>query len=535
MSLVGKVGRKRPRARLAMLCVYLLLSLGAVTTLYPFLLMVGTGLKGPSDQDDNRIVPAYFTNMEGKDIKGKPDPSGLFEKYLEDKYAGDMPQIASTRIGASASSEEVQAYEQFLMKLPLDFWTAGFRTAPSQVTGRLVKRYQDWLSKRYKNIDELNQAYSEQNGALQQVVVPPELLEQKVWQPVRDRKYLEWLEFKASLPAQFRIPIREDRLFQLFMLAKTKNQFDQVPRSVAGTAKTFEELTTPSSGTELDEFVATRLPDRFKLHAFTKATPGPPPAAMVSNSVEMMWGRGALPIAAFEKSYVAANATSIKAEFASRNLTYVLSYILLNGRVLVNTFIFCALAVLLQLTVNPLAAYALSRYPIKASMKILLFLLATMAFPAEVAMIPSFLLLKNLGLLNTFAALVLPTAASGYMIFLLKGFFDSLPKELYEAAEIDGAKETTLMRKVAIPLSGPVLGYMALLAFMGAYGAFMYAFLVAQNRSIWTLMVWIFQLQGSAPKSVMMAALTVAAIPTLVVFLLAQKFILRGIVLPGEK
>src|SRR6185369_1522172 len=139
-----------------------------------------------------------------------------------------------------------------------------------------------------------------------------------------------------------------------------------------------------------------------------------------------------------------------------------------------NTIIFCALAILTQLTVNPLAAYALSRYPIKASGQILIFLLATMAFPAEVALIPSFLLLKDLGLLNTFAALVLPTAASGYMIFLLKGFFDSLPQELFEAGQIDGAKESTLMMRIAFPLSRPVFGYLALLAFMGAYGAFLY-------------------------------------------------------------
>ena len=93
------------------------------------------------------------------------------------------------------------------------------------------------------------------------------------------------------------------------------------------------------------------------------------------------------------------------------------------------------------MTVNPLAAYALSRYRLSYTPKVLIFMLATMAFPAEVAMIPNFLLIKQLGLLNTFAALILPGLASGYFIFLLKGFFDSLPAELYEAASIDGASE----------------------------------------------------------------------------------------------
>jgi multiple sugar transport system permease protein len=150
-------------------------------------------------------------------------------------------------------------------------------------------------------------------------------------------------------------------------------------------------------------------------------------------------------------------------------------------------------------------------------------------------MIPSFLLLRDAGLLNTFWALVLPTAASGYMIFLLKGFFDSLPQELFEAGQIDGARETTMMWKIALPLSRPVLGYLALLAFMGAYGAFLFAFLICQDQSMWTLMVWIYQLQSVAPKAVMMAALTLAALPTLIVFLLTQQVIMRGIVLPGER
>jgi len=144
-------------------------------------------------------------------------------------------------------------------------------------------------------------------------------------------------------------------------------------------------------------------------------------------------------------------------------------------------------------------------------------------------------LLKDLGLLNTFAALVLPTAASGYMIFLLKGFFDSLPQELFEAGQLDGAKETMMMARIALPLSKPVLGYLALIAFMSAYSAFIYAFLIAQDQQMWTLMVWIYQLQNLAPKSVMMAALTLAAVPTLAVFLLAQNVIMRGIVLPDER
>lgn len=150
-------------------------------------------------------------------------------------------------------------------------------------------------------------------------------------------------------------------------------------------------------------------------------------------------------------------------------------------------------------------------------------------------MIPGFLLLKDLHLLDTVWALVLPSAASGYMIYLLKGFFDSLPAEVFESGQLDGASEFTLMRKLALPMARPVLGYLSLLAFMAAYGTFLHAFLVVQDRSKWTIMVFVYQLHTIAPKSTTMAALTLAAIPTLVVFLLCQRVIMRGIVLPGER
>jgi multiple sugar transport system permease protein len=220
---------------------------------------------------------------------------------------------------------------------------------------------------------------------------------------------------------------------------------------------------------------------------------------------------------------------------SGRNYGYVLDNVLLDGRTVLNTVLFCLLAVLTQLIVNPLAAYALSRVQMRSGAKVLVFLLATMAFPAEVAMIPSFLLLRDLGLLNTLAALVLPTAASGYTIFLLKGFFDSLPNEVFDSGEVDGAPEWVMMLRLALPLARPVLGYIALLAFMGAYGAFLFAFLVCQDSRTWTLMVHVYQLQLAAPKAVTMAAVTLAALPTLVVFLLAQRVIMRGIVLPGER
>lgn len=150
-------------------------------------------------------------------------------------------------------------------------------------------------------------------------------------------------------------------------------------------------------------------------------------------------------------------------------------------------------------------------------------------------MIPNFLLLKQLNMLNTYWALVLPGMASGFSIFLLKGFFDSLPKELYEAGIIDGASEPRMFWQITVPLSKPIFAVIALQSFTAAYGAFMFAFLVCQNPKMWTMMVWLYELQITAPKYITMSALTVAALPTLLVFIFAQNIIMRGIILPSFK
>ena len=500
--------------------LYLLLSIGALTTLYPFALMISTGLKGATDQADTHLIPKYLS-----------DESELLNKYLNDKYVGDKFAVESNSIGGQASAIQVDQYRKFLEQLPSDYWIVGFRNAAGQVTSRIHVLYQNWLTHRFASIEALNRAYVEENVGFQTVSAPAELRDRLDWKPATGKRWDDWILFKTSLPAEFRIPIRNEYLFQKFLASQFKNQLGLVPPSIRGTAKSFAQIHMADGQSATD-------PESKKLwQSFQLKLPKP----FRDRSVEQLWSEfshseSTMPLLSFGVAQVQGNSSEIRREFAGRNFSYVLDYILLNGRAVWNTIIFCFLSILVQLTVNPIAAYALSRYPVKQSGKILIFLLATMAFPAEVAMIPSFLLLKDLGLLNTFAALVLPGAASGYMIFLLKGFFDSLPQELFEAGSIDGARETTMMFRIAFPLSRPVLGYLALLAFMGAYGAFIYAFLITQDHRLWTLMVWVYQLQSSgAPKATVMAALTITAIPTLLVFLCAQRVIMRGIVLPGER
>ncbi len=229
------------------------------------------------------------------------------------------------------------------------------------------------------------------------------------------------------------------------------------------------------------------------------------------------------------------NRRALRSEFLTRNYRTVFEYLVLHGRGVLNTFIYCALAILCALIINPMAAYAMSRYRMPSTYKILLFLMCTMAFPPMVTQIPNFLMLRKLGLLNTFAALVLPGMANGYSIFLLKGFFDSQPRELYESAQLDGAGEWTIFWQITMSLSKPILAVIALQAFTLAYSNFMFAFIVCQDQKMWTLMVWLYQLQQRSGQAVMYASLIIAALPTFLIFLFCQKIIMRGIVVPSEK
>ena len=250
------------------------------------------------------------------------------------------------------------------------------------------------------------------------------------------------------------------------------------------------------------------------------------------------WARKAditMPQKDLHLSYFKKHLKELRWEFTTRNYKAVAEYMLFHGRGIFNTVLYCALAIATALLVNPLAAYAMSRFRMPSSYKILLFLMCTMTFPPMVTAIPSFIMLRQFNLLNTFAALILPGMANGYSIFLLKGFFDSLPQELYESAQLDGANEWVLFWQITMGLSKPILAVVALNAFTAAYSNFMFAFVVCQDRRMWTMMVWLYELQQQSGQAVMYASLVIAAIPTFLIFLFCQNIIMRGIVVPSEK
>jgi ABC-type glycerol-3-phosphate transport system permease component len=243
-----------------------------------------------------------------------------------------------------------------------------------------------------------------------------------------------------------------------------------------------------------------------------------------------------LPLVFYDYIPVRFHPNRLRISYLTESYERVFEYLIGRGRAAQNTLILVLLSLLSALTINPIAAYSLSRFPMKHTQKVLIFFLATMAFPAEVAMIPNFLLLRDLGLLNTYAALVLPRMANGFAIFLLKGFYDSLPQELYQAAEIDGASELQIFRMVAMPLVLPILAYIGLNTFVLAYSSFMWAFVICPKQEMWTLMVWVYDFQMNNPgNNYVMAATVLVSIPPLLVFLFVNRIIMKGIVIPSMK
>ena len=225
--------------------------------------------------------------------------------------------------------------------------------------------------------------------------------------------------------------------------------------------------------------------------------------------------------------------------FLTDNFRQVFRYIAVQGRALWNTLMLVGATLLAALTINPMAAYALSRFKIKNKQAILIAFLLPMSFPGEVTQIPSFILVRDLGLLNTYGALILPGLANGFSIFMLKGFFDGLPQELYEAAALDGANEWTVYWNITFPLCKPILALTVLGTVVGAYSSYMWALIICPAQEKWTLAVWVFQFSVDAMERgqghLQMAALVLLSIPTMLIFLFTQRIIMKGIVLPTMK
>jgi multiple sugar transport system permease protein len=204
------------------------------------------------------------------------------------------------------------------------------------------------------------------------------------------------------------------------------------------------------------------------------------------------------------------------------------------GTFLTNTVLYAGGAWLLTMAFDVSAAYALSKLRPALGKVVLALMLSTLMIPPMVILLPAYLTVKDLplfgwDLLNTPWAIWLPAVANGFFVFLLKRFFDSIPAELLEAAEIDGASPLRILWSVVLPVSRPILGVVSILSVVTVWKDFAWPLLVLPETEKMSISVGIASLSAQLPQNVLLAALVIASLPTIAVFFVFQRHIMAGL------
>ena len=207
------------------------------------------------------------------------------------------------------------------------------------------------------------------------------------------------------------------------------------------------------------------------------------------------------------------------------------------ARWFVNTMIVTVATVAGNLLFCSLAGYAFARIKFFGREVVFVLLLATLMIPFQVVMIPTFIIVKDLGMINTLNALIVPNLANAFGVFLLRQFFRTLPVELEEAARIDGASRLSVLFKIVLPLSGPVLATLAVITFLWTWNDFLWPLITIYTPNNMTLQLGLTTFEGTHQTStnLLMAANVMSMLPVLLLFFLAQKYFIRGIATSGLK
>ncbi|MFE6158097.1 carbohydrate ABC transporter permease [Streptomyces sp. NPDC056486] len=216
------------------------------------------------------------------------------------------------------------------------------------------------------------------------------------------------------------------------------------------------------------------------------------------------------------------------------------SYVLGNAmfpRWLLNSAIVSAVAVSSNLVFGALGGYAFARMRFRGSRALLVLMLATMAVPFQLTMIPTFLVMKKLGLIDTLGALIVPSLVTPFAVFLLRQFFLSLPRELEEAAWIDGCSRLRVLWSIVLPLARPALATVAVLTFLTTWNDLTWPLIAINHDTQYTLQLGLttFQGQHHTRWSAVMAGNVITVLPVLIAFLFAQKAFIRSVTSSGLK
>jgi multiple sugar transport system permease protein len=218
------------------------------------------------------------------------------------------------------------------------------------------------------------------------------------------------------------------------------------------------------------------------------------------------------------------------------NYLYVFSQVPF-ARYLFNSFFVSAAVTVIALWFHSMAAYALARLDFPGRERIFLAIFATMLVSAPVTIIPTFIIVRTLGMVDSYAGLIVPAIFNAFGIFLLRQFYISLPGELEEAALVDGASYWEIYWRIVLPLSRPILAALAVFFFLANWNSFVWPMTVTSDPNLRVVQLGIqsFQQQYAADWNYILAASTVAALPTLAIFFVFQKQIVASIKTSGLK
>lgn len=188
-----------------------------------------------------------------------------------------------------------------------------------------------------------------------------------------------------------------------------------------------------------------------------------------------------------------------------------------------------------EVLTSALAAYAFARLRFPGRDAVFLMYLATLMIPGQVTIIPNFILMRYMGWINTYQGLIIPTAFTAFGTFLLRQYFLSIPRELEEAARVDGASYFEVWWRIIMPLASPAIATLGVFSFMGAWNSFLWPFIMVSTSDMRTLTVALRSLQSEygTEWGMMMAGSLIAMLPMLIIFLFAQRYFVRGIATTG--
>ena len=200
-----------------------------------------------------------------------------------------------------------------------------------------------------------------------------------------------------------------------------------------------------------------------------------------------------------------------------------------------NSLIVAILGTFFDALTSSLAAFAFSRLRFPGRDKIFLLYLAALMIPQQVTLIPSFIIIRYLGLYNTYGALILPGIFSAFSMFLLRQFYRGIPNELDEAARMDGASSWRIWLQIVLPLGAPALSAVVIFSFLGKWNAFLWPLMVTRTMDMRTLPVGLSMFQGQYNTAwhLLMAGAILTLAPALVVYLIGQKWIVQAVNLSG--